>query len=462
MSGYIGTQPVPQATQTRQTFVATAAQTSFATAGFTPQFVDVYLNGIKLTAEDYVAENGSDIVLTVGAAAGDTLEVVAYTAFEVLDQTFTGTTTVTDSGAAPLVVNRTTSDGDIIDLLKDGTSVGSIGTDSGFTYYTGGSGSGVKMKNAAVVPTNGSGVDADGTESLGQAATRWSNLYLSGTAYVGSKVGIGTAAPSSILHIEGSTPVLRIKATADTEDSIIHFADTSSNFAGVISYAHNGNAMKFYTSQNERMRITSSGNVLVGTTSSVPNSLGYNCRIVAQTAAGVAGLHLAAHQTTVTTMAAVSNGNGQVGSITATGSATAYNTSSDYRLKDNITPIQGAADIVKAMQPVTYNFKADSTDWHDGFLAHELQELHPRAVIGSKDAMRDEEYEVTPAVEATYDAEGVELTPAVPAVMGTRSVPDYQGVDYSKLTPILTAALKEALNKIDALEARLTALEVTP
>ena len=70
--------------------------------------------------------------------------------------------------------------------------------------------------------------------------------------------------------------------------------------------------------------------------------------------------------------------------------------------------------------------------------------------------MRDEEYEVTPAV---LDDDGNVTTEAV---MGTRSVPDYQGVDYSKLTPILTAALQEALNKIDALEARLTALEATP
>jgi len=148
----------------------------------------------------------------------------------------------------------------------------------------------------------------------------------------------------------------------------------------------------------------------------------------------------------------------QVGSISGTTSSTSYNTTSDYRLKENVTPVQGAADIVKAMQPVTYTFKSDGS-WHDGFLAHELQELHPRAVVGEKDAMQDEEYEVTPAVEATFDAEGVELTPAVPAVMGTRSVPDYQQVDYSKLTPILTAALQEALNKIDALEARITALE---
>ena len=151
-----------------------------------------------------------------------------------------------------------------------------------------------------------------------------------------------------------------------------------------------------------------------------------------------------------------------VGSITATTTATSYNTTSDYRLKENITPVQGASDIIKAMKPCTYTFKSDGS-WHDGFLAHELQELHPRAVIGEKDAMQDEEYEVTPAV---LDEDGAVVSEAV---MGTRSVPDYQGVDYSKLTPILTAALKEALTKIEVLEAqnatfetRLAALEATP
>ena len=82
MSGYIGTQPVPQATQTRDSFTATSGQTSFATGGYTPQFLDVYLNGVKLAAADYTATNGSDVVLASGAATGDTLDVVAYTTFE--------------------------------------------------------------------------------------------------------------------------------------------------------------------------------------------------------------------------------------------------------------------------------------------------------------------------------------------------------------------------------------------
>ena len=94
MAGYLGPSPVPQATQTRQTFIATAAQTSFPTGGYQAGYIDVFLNGVKLVdGTDYTATNGSDVVLTVGAAVSDTLEVVAYTAFEVLDQTFTGTTT---------------------------------------------------------------------------------------------------------------------------------------------------------------------------------------------------------------------------------------------------------------------------------------------------------------------------------------------------------------------------------
>ena len=129
-----------------------------------------------------------------------------------------------------------------------------------------------------------------------------------------------------------------------------------------------------------------------------------------------------------------------VGDISITSSATTYNTSSDYRLKENVTPIQGASDIVKAMNPCTYTAIVDGI-WYDGFLAHELQDVLPRAVTGTKDGMIEEEYEVTPATEAEE------------AIMGTRSVPDMQSVDYAKLTPILVASLQEALGRIDALEA---------
>ena len=84
MAGYIGDIPVPQATQTRQTFTATASQTSFPTVGYTVGFIDVYLNGVKLLdTVDYTATNGSDVVLTTGAALNDILEVTIYTAVDI-------------------------------------------------------------------------------------------------------------------------------------------------------------------------------------------------------------------------------------------------------------------------------------------------------------------------------------------------------------------------------------------
>ena len=178
------------------------------------------------------------------------------------------------------------------------------------------------------------------------------------------------------------------------------------------------------------------------------------------------------------------NANSWVGSITTNGSATQYLTSSDYRLKENVVPMTGSIDRVKALKPSRFNFIVDADKTVDGFLAHEAQEVVPEAATGTKDAMRDEEYEVTaavyedvttPAVEAVdavVDEDGVVITEAVEAVaettesvltteavMGTRSVPDMQGIDQAKLVPLLTAALQEAITKIESLTARIEALE---
>ncbi len=82
MAGYLGNIPTPQATQTRDTFTATASQTSFATSGYTVGMLDVYLNGIKLASADFTASNGSDVVLASGASTGDIVEVVSFSTFD--------------------------------------------------------------------------------------------------------------------------------------------------------------------------------------------------------------------------------------------------------------------------------------------------------------------------------------------------------------------------------------------
>jgi hypothetical protein len=136
----------------------------------------------------------------------------------------------------------------------------------------------------------------------------------------------------------------------------------------------------------------------------------------------------------------------QVGVIEVGTSSTAYLTSSDYRLKENVAPLTSATERLKQLNPLRFNFIADADKTVDGFLAHEVQDVVPEAIGGTKDAMRDEEYEVTPAV---LDDDGNVVTEAV---MGTRSVPDYQGIDQSKLVPLLVATIQE-------LEARIAALE---
>ncbi|MDB4716166.1 tail fiber domain-containing protein [bacterium] len=148
------------------------------------------------------------------------------------------------------------------------------------------------------------------------------------------------------------------------------------------------------------------------------------------------------------------NGGGEKGSITTSASSTSYNTSSDYRLKENVVDLTGASARVNQLNPSRFNFIADDTNTLvDGFLAHEVATVVPEAITGTKDAMMDEEYEVTPAV---LDEDGNVTTEAV---MGTRSVPDYQGIDQSKLVPLLTAALQEALTEIASLKTRVEALE---
>jgi len=129
------------------------------------------------------------------------------------------------------------------------------------------------------------------------------------------------------------------------------------------------------------------------------------------------------------------NSNG-VGAIVTGTSTTSYNTSSDYRLKDNIVPMTGALSTVALLKPVTYKWKLDGSSGQ-GFIAHELQEVVPDAVNGIKDA-----------VETYTDENGNEQTRIKP-----------QGIDTSFLVATLTAAIQEQQAMIEELKTRVTALE---
>ena len=189
-----------------------------------------------------------------------------------------------------------------------------------------------------------------------------------------------------------------------------------------------GGITAFFTEGAERMRIDNSGNVLIGVTSAPSGSIGGSG--FTPSSVGRFVLNLATTTTGgPTNLAQFINPNGTVGTITTNGSSTAFNTSSDYRLKENVVNLDGAISRVKQLSPKRFNFIADAETTVDGFLAHEAQAVVPEAVTGTHNEVDDD------------------------------GNPVYQGIDQSKLVPLLTAALQEAIAKIETLEAKVAALE---
>ena len=295
---------------------------------------------------------------------------------------------------------------------------------------------------------SGSTIEQDGSTVLSIESDRSvdidsSTLHVNAT---NNRVGIGTGSPSNNLHVAGSgSTYARISSTNAGSGAGLWFQNATSTYLIGAGPVTGGSELAFYDATNtaERMRIDSSG--LVGIGNSSPAS--YGMMIIDN-----------AGQTTQTLLALKDSGgtgthsqiqfyntNGVVGSITTASSSTSYNTSSDYRLKENVAPMSNSIDRLKQLKPSTWSWIQDGSHG-EGFLAHEAQSIVPEAITGTKDAMRTEEYEVTPAV---LDDEDNVVTEAV---MGEREVPDYQGIDQSKLVPLLTAALQEAIQRIEALE----------
>jgi len=245
-------------------------------------------------------------------------------------------------------------------------------------------------------------------------------------------VGIGTSSPEAKTSIVSAAGAIGLTVKDTNAGAANYFSvqyNGTSGVADVKAQSSGGSTtLAFSTSSSgttsERMRIDSSGRMGLGTSSPDSN---YYLTVGVTSSDTYAAARFNRGTTSSTTSIAFANPNGVVGSISTSGTSTAYNTSSDYRLKHDIAPMTGALAKVAALKPVTYKWKTDGSDG-EGFIAHELAEVAPQCVTGEKDAV---------------DADGN---------------PVYQGIDTSFLVATLTAAIQEQQAIINAQQAALTAL----
>ena len=327
----------------------------------------------------------------------------------------TGDASFVKDGSRALVLNRKTSDGDIALFLKDGTTVGSIGT-AATDIYIGTTDTGIRFNDAVngVLPYNTSSGQTDNTIDLGFSSVRWKDLHLAGTA------NVANVTSTSQIKVTGSNASTVAYSVGDTNTGLFN---TGSNSIGVS------------TNGSERMRIDSSGNALVGKTSTSGSTVGWSFNstgLVTQVfdlAGGNEALIMnntnASESTYTIDLRQAGTDSGR---IRVTASAVEYQTSSDYRLKENVDYNWDATTRLKQLKPARFNWIKDDTDTLiDGFLAHEVSDIVPESISGEKDELYPQGHEKA-------------------------GEPRYQGIDQSKLVPLLVKTVQELEARIEALE----------
>lgn len=428
-------------------YTATSSQTTFsgsddnsATLSYTANNIQVVMNGVILDPSDYTATNGTSVVLASGAATGDLLNIYAFKSFTVADTvsasaggTFaanvaiTGDLTVDTNTLYVDATNNRVGIGTSSPNKSSSSTALTVNTSSAANYSALELSSGntlnwhINANNAAVYDVT--------------AGTRPRVFYTNGSERMrldsSGRLAIGTSSPSDALTVSTSAVNGGVTVSGSTDPQ--YFLNSSGGNQARFKISDSSSMIQtgswtnipvgFYTNGTERVRI-SSGNLLVGTT----------------TQNGTDGITLKGGGTDPEVMLNKTysgNINGvrcqhnstYVGGITYNNTSTAFNTSSDHRLKENVVDMTGAITRVKSLQPKRFNFIADDSVTVDGFIAHEAATVVPEAVTGTHNEVDDD------------------------------GNPVYQGIDQSKIVPLLVGALNEAIAKIETLETKVAALE---
>ena len=327
-----------------------------------------------------------------------------------------GTTSPKNNPGYTTLTLNNASNGGVVELVYNGTTVAQLYNDSAGVYLQSQSAKNIQLISGGAsyisAYTNGAErmrIDSSGKVLIGTTTTPGVG---EGNLSVESAITIGYQPAPSVYYGRISNYNGNTSITAN--------GDSASMFFGTTSVGG--------TTATERMRINSSGQLLINSTSVAVS--GYKLNIEYSGNGGSGGLYFNDTDGGLSGYEAVyfRKDGSQRGYIRVTTGGTTYNTVSDYRLKENIIPMTGALDKVAQLNPVTYTWKENGFDGQ-GFIAHELQAVVPDCVSGDKDAV---------------DNEGN---------------PVYQGIDTSFLVATLTAAIKELKAIVDAQQQEINALK---
>jgi hypothetical protein len=448
MAGYIGTKAsvVSSGAERKKVFDITTTTTSLTGCSYTPNQVHVFHNGVRLVdGTDYTATDGSTVTLTTAAQNGDEVVVISYATFQTSD-TVSASAGGTFSNAVTVNGNLTVDTNTLfVDAANNRVGIGTSSPDAPLSF-AGATGQKVQFYDG----TQGYGIGVEAsefrfvTDAAGVFTFKNGATYSTATEYMridaSGNVGIGTSAIGARITLgdassTDSTNMIRSYRGAGTAT----YAEFGEGSGGAKLEHVGGGPVYFKTANTERARIDASGNLLVGKTAAIAGT--GVLQIFAPSAQSYTSLVCEGSTTSGIRQIRFYNPNGEIGFISTSGTTTTYSTSSDYRLKENVVPLAGAADRLMQIPVCRFNFIADPDTTVDGFLAHEVQAFVPECVTGEKDQVE--------TVEVTDEDGNVT----------TETRPVYQGIDQSKLVPLLTAALQEALTEIQDLKARVATLE---
>jgi predicted heme/steroid binding protein len=409
-----------------QDFTATAGQTTFTvTGGYVVGLLDVYVNGSKLTSSEFTATNGTTFVLTVASTVGDQVQSINYTASVngisgagtinyVPKFTATGTignSSIQDSGSALTFglastfsssVNITTNGNSLfLNNSANTTSIGMKFTNGGGNYFIGVSNVGGTGYLSG--PAYAFNIQSEGAQALQFGTNNANRMFISSAGLV----GIGTTAPNYTLHIDSNTTLTRFQITNSTtgQGGGVGLQIIQNGLDAIITNRSNG-YLSFETVGTERMRIPSTGGILVGQSSKWnagvdnsfrtegasswtlnPNSLntGSPYLLLITTGRNNSSDLLINCETNHTSL----GGSATTARFKVDGGGILYATNttvqsiSDIRTKENIIDAESGLNIINNLKVRRFDFKdgfGDNKKNQLGFIAQEIETVFPEAV----------------------------------------------------------------------------------